>query len=33
LKAAGVKAQYSSPDFKLTHEKGIPIFRKVPVQL
>ena len=32
LKAAGVKAQYSSSDFKLTHEKGIPIFRNVPVQ-
>lgn len=25
LKAAGVKAQYSSPDFKLTHEKGMVI--------
>ncbi len=32
LKAAGIKAQYSSPDFKLTHEKGIPIFRNVSVQ-
>jgi len=32
LKAANVKAQYSSPDFKLTHEKGIPIFRNVSVQ-
>jgi cardiolipin synthase len=25
LKAAGVKAQYTSPDFKLTHEKGMII--------
>lgn len=25
LKAAGVKAQYTSPDFKLTHEKGMLI--------
>ncbi len=25
LKAAGVKAQFSSPDFKLTHEKGMII--------
>ncbi len=32
LKAAGIKAQYSNPDFKLTHEKGIPIFRNVSVQ-
>ena len=28
LKAAGVNAQYSNPDFALTHEKGIPIVRK-----
>lgn len=25
LKAAGVKAQYSSPDFRLTHEKGMVV--------
>lgn len=25
LKAAGIKAQYSNPDFKLTHEKGMVI--------
>jgi cardiolipin synthase A/B len=32
LRAAGVKAQDTSPDFPLTHEKGIPIFRNVSVQ-
>ncbi len=33
LKAAGIKAQYTSPDFALTHEKGMIMFRNVPVQL
>src|ERR1700694_5345080 len=28
LKAAGARAQYSSPDFTLTHEKGMIIVRK-----
>jgi len=33
LKATGARAQYTSPDFTLTHEKGIPFLRNVPVQL
>ena len=33
LKAAGVRAQDTSPDFALTHEKGMIMFRNVPVQL
>ena len=33
LKAAGVKAQYTSHDFKLTHEKGMVIFRNVSVPI
>jgi hypothetical protein len=28
LKAAGVKAQETSPSFPLTHEKGIPFLTK-----
>jgi phosphatidylserine/phosphatidylglycerophosphate/cardiolipin synthase-like enzyme len=33
LKAANIKAQYTDPDFALTHEKGIPILRNVSAQL
>ena len=29
LAASGVKTQFTNPSFSLTHEKGIPIVRKV----
>ncbi len=32
LAASGVKTQFTNPSFSLTHEKSIPIFRKVSVQ-